>query len=463
MEEKIPEIKTENKMGVLPVNKLLMTMAVPMMISMLVQALYNIVDSIFVSQISENALTAVSLAFPMQNLLICFAVGIGVGINALLSRALGERDNERANMAASNGLLLEILSYVIFLIAGIFFSETFMRAQTDIEEIVQYGTTYLQIVLIGSLGVFIQIAFERLLQSTGRTTYAMYTQLLGAVFNIIFDPILIFGWFGFPAMGIAGAAIATIGGQFAGAILGFILNHKKNTEISISFKSLRLNGAMVWDILRIGIPSIVMSSISSVMTFLMNLILVGFTSTAAAVFGVYFKLQSFVFMPVFGLNNGMVPIIAYNYGAKKPERIQKTIKLAMVWASVIMLLGFAAFQLLPKQLLLMFNASEDMLRIGVPALRIISFHFVFAGISIICSSSCQAFGYGKYSLAISFLRQLVVLVPVAYLMSLTGVLDNVWLSFPIAECIAVLCCVPMLLHVLKKTGMRGKKSQGAIS
>lgn len=456
MEERIQE----NKMGTMPIKKLLVTMAVPMMISMLVQALYNIVDSIFVSQINEYALTAVSLAFPLQNLIISFAVGIGVGINALLSRSLGEKDYERANLAAANGLLLEMLSYVIFLIIGIFFSETFMRAQTDIEEIIEYGTTYLRIVMIGSLGVFIEIAFERLLQSTGRTTYAMYTQLLGAIFNIIFDPILIFGWFGFPAMGIAGAAIATVGGQFAGAILGFILNHKKNTEISITFKSLRLKGRVVWDILRIGIPSIVMSSISSVMTFLMNLILVGFTSTAAAVFGVYFKLQSFVFMPVFGLNNGMVPIIAYNYGAKKPERIHQTIKLAMISATAIMVVGFGVFQLLPEQLLLMFNASEDMLEIGVPALRIISIHFVFAGISIISGSTCQAFGYGMYSLVISFVRQLVVLVPVAYFMSLTGLLDNVWYSFPISEAIAVACCVPLLLHVLKKTGMTVKKSIG---
>ena len=454
----------ENKMGVMPVNKLLLSMAVPMMISMLVQALYNVVDSVFVSRISENALTAVSLAFPMQNLLISFAVGFGVGINALMSRALGEKDPAHASRIAVSGMVLEAASYVVFLILGLFFTEVFMRAQIssevpaeDAEEIIRYGVDYLRVVLILSLGVFAEITFERILQSTGRTTLSMLTQLIGAVLNIIFDPILIFGLLGFPALGIAGAAWATVGGQIIAAIVAFFINKHKNVEINLA--GARPSWVSIAAISRISIPSIVMSSISSAMTFFMNRILTTFVSTAATVFGAYFKLQSFVFMPVFGLNNGMVPIIGYNYGARKPERIHKTIKLSMVYATGIMAVGFAIFQLVPDKLLLFFDASENMLNIGVPALRIVSTCFLLAGVNVICSSACQAFGFGMYSLYISAARQLVVLVPVAYLMSLTGELGNVWLSFPIAELIAIAICVPMLLHVLKKTGMTVKKDK----
>ena len=452
----------ENKMGVMPVNKLLLSMAVPMMISMLVQALYNVVDSVFVSRISENALTAVSLAFPMQNLLIAFAVGFGVGINALMSRALGEKDPAHASRIAVSGMVLEAASYVVFLILGLFFTETFMRAQIssevpaeDAAEIIAYGVDYLRIVLILSFGVFAEITFERILQSTGRTTLSMVTQLIGAVLNIIFDPILIFGLLGFPALGIAGAAWATVGGQIIAAIVAFFINKHKNVEISLA--GAKPAWVSIAAISRISIPSIVMSSISSVMTFFMNRILTTFVSTAATVFGAYFKLQSFVFMPVFGLNNGMVPIIGYNYGARKPERIHKTIKLSMVYATGIMAIGFIVFQLVPDKLLLFFDASENMLSIGVPALRIVSTCFLLAGVNIICSSSCQAFGYGMYSLYISAARQLLVLIPVAYLMSLTGKLSNVWLSFPIAELIAIAVCVPLLRHVLRKTGMTVKK------
>lgn len=452
----------ENKMGVMPVNKLLLSMAVPMMISMLVQALYNVVDSVFVSRISENALTAVSLAFPMQNLLIAFAVGFGVGINALMSRALGEKDPAHASRIAVSGMVLEAASYVVFLILGLFFTETFMRAQIssevpaeDAAEIIAYGVDYLRIVLILSFGVFAEITFERILQSTGRTTLSMVTQLIGAVLNIIFDPILIFGLLGFPALGIAGAAWATVGGQIIAAIVAFFINKHKNVEISLA--GAKPAWVSIAAISRISIPSIVMSSISSVMTFFMNRILTTFVSTAATVFGAYFKLQSFVFMPVFGLNNGMVPIIGYNYGARKPERIHMTIKLSMVYATGIMAIGFIIFQLVPDKLLLFFDASENMLSIGVPALRIVSTCFLLAGVNIICSSSCQAFGYGMYSLYISAARQLLVLVPVAYLMSLTGELNNVWLSFPIAELIAIAVCVPLLRHVLRKTGMTVKK------
>ena len=456
----------ENKMGVMPVNKLLLSMAVPMMISMLVQALYNVVDSVFVSRISENALTAVSLAFPMQNLLISFAVGFGVGINALMSRALGEKDPAHASRIAVSGMVLEAASYLIFLVLGLFFTETFMRAQIssevpaqDATEIIAYGVDYLRIVLILSFGVFIEITFERILQSTGRTTLSMVTQLIGAVLNIIFDPILIFGLLGFPKLGIAGAAWATVGGQIVAAVVAFFINKHKNVEISLA--GAKPSWVSIAAISKISIPSIVMSSISSVMTFFMNRILTNFASTAATVFGAYFKLQSFVFMPVFGLNNGMVPIIGYNYGARKPERIHKTIKLSMVYATGIMAIGFIVFQLVPDKLLLFFDASENMLSIGVPALRIVSTCFLLAGVNIICSSSCQAFGYGMYSLYISAARQLVVLVPVAYLMSLTGKLGNVWLSFPIAELIAIAICVPLLLHVLRKTGMTVKKQKNA--
>ena len=452
----------ENKMGVMPVNKLLLSMAVPMMISMLVQALYNVVDSVFVSRISENALTAVSLAFPMQNLLIAFAVGFGVGINALMSRALGEKDPAHASRIAVSGMVLEAASYVVFLILGLFFTETFMRAQIssevpaeDAAEIIAYGVDYLRIVLILSFGVFAEITFERILQSTGRTTLSMVTQLIGAILNIIFDPILIFGLLGFPALGIAGAAWATVGGQIIAAIVAFFINKYKNVEISLA--GAKPAWVSIAAISRISIPSIVMSSISSVMTFFMNRILTTFVSTAATVFGAYFKLQSFVFMPVFGLNNGMVPLIGYNYGARKPERIHKTIKLSMVYATGIMAIGFIVFQLVPDKLLLFFDASENMLSIGVPALRIVSTCFLLAGVNIICSSSCQAFGYGMYSLYISAARQLLVLIPVAYLMSLTGKLSNVWLSFPIAELIAIAICVPLLLHVLRKTGMAAQK------
>ena len=452
----------ENKMGTMPVNRLLISMAVPMMISMLVQALYNVVDSIFVSRIDEFALTAVGLAFPMQNMLIAFAVGFGVGINALISRALGEKKPDVANRIASTGFLLEGLSYLIFLIIGLFFAEPFARAQIDAatpaedaEIIVRYTVDYLRIVLICSFGVFCEITFERLLQSTGKTAWSMVTQMIGAVFNIIFDPILIFGLLGFPRMGIAGAAAATVAGQILAAGCAFFINKHKNHEIQLSFTRYKPSLRAAKEISRISIPSIVMSSVSSAMTFFMNRILMGFTSTAAAFFGVYIKLQSFVFMPVFGLNNGMVPIIGYNYGARQPERIHKTIRLAMLYATAIMLIGFAVFQLLPDFLLGFFDASEDMLRIGGPGLRIISVSFLLAGVSVICSSACQDFGFGMYSLYISIARQLVVLVPVAWLMSMTGVLDNIWWSWPIAELISLGGGLLMLRHVLRKTGMNG--------
>ena len=453
------ETLRENKMDTMPENKLLLSMAVPMMISMLVQALYNIVDSIFVSRICEDALTAVSMAFPLQNIIISIAVGFGVGINALLSRALEQKNAERVNQVAVNGLLLALLSYLLVLAGGLIGIRAYMRAQTDIESIVEYGITYLNICVLCSFGVFCEITFERFLQATGRTIYSMVTQLAGAITNIILDPILIFGLLGFPKMGIAGAAWATVIGQCLGAVVAVILNHTKNPEIHLRLRHIRPSGKLMGEITAISIPSIIMSCISSLTCFIMNLILITFSSTAVAVFGVYFKLQSFVFMPVFGLNNGMVPIIAYNYGAQKPERIHKTIRLGMLYAVMIMALGFLVFQLIPKQLLLMFDASDAMLGIGAPALRIMSLAFVFAGVGIASSSACQAFGYSVYSMLISIARQIVVLIPAAYLLSLTGVLRSIWFAFPIAEIVSLFLSLFFLRTTLKKTGMALPKAK----
>ena len=447
------ETLRENKMGTMPENQLLLSMAVPMMISMLVQALYNIVDSIFVSRICEDALTAVSMAFPWQNIVIAIAVGFGVGINALLSRALGQKNAERVNQVAVNGLLLAGLSYLLVLVAGLIGIRAYMRTQTDIESIVNYGITYLNICILCSFGVFVEITFERFLQATGRTVYSMITQLTGAITNIVLDPILIFGLLGFPKLGIAGAAWATVIGQCVGAVVAVTLNHFKNPEVHLRLRHIRPNGRLMGEITAISIPSIIMSCISSLTCFVMNLILITFSSTAVAVFGVYFKLQSFVFMPVFGLNNGMVPIIAYNYGAQKPERIHKTIRLGMAYAVAIMAVGLLVFQLIPKQLLLMFDASDAMLGIGAPALRIMSLAFVFAGVGIASSSACQAFGYSVYSMLISIARQIVVLIPAAYLLSLTGVLRSIWFAFPIAEIVSLFLSLFFLRTTLKKTGM----------
>jgi putative MATE family efflux protein len=453
------ETLRENKMGTMPENKLLLSMAVPMMISMLVQALYNIVDSIFVSRICEDALTAVSMAFPWQNIIISIAVGFGVGINALLSRALGQKNAERVNQVAVNGLLLAGLSYLLVLVAGLIGIRAYMRTQTDIETIVNYGITYLNICILCSFGVFVEITFERFLQATGRTVYSMITQLTGAITNIILDPILIFGLLGFPKLGIAGAAWATVIGQCVGAVVAVMLNHFKNPEVHLRLRHIRPNGRLMGEITAISIPSIIMSCISSLTCFVMNMILIAYSSTAVAVFGVYFKLQSFVFMPVFGLNNGMVPIIAYNYGAQKPERIHKTIRLGMVYAVAIMVVGLLVFQLIPKELLLMFDASDAMLEIGAPALRIMSLAFVFAGIGIVSGSSCQAFGYSVYSMLISIARQIVVLIPAAYLLSLTGVLRSIWFAFPIAEIFSLILSLFFLRTTLKKTGMALPKAK----
>lgn len=442
-------MQKENKMGVMPVNKLILTMSLPMVLSMLVQALYNVVDSMFVAQISENALTAVSLAFPAQNLMIAVASGTGVGINANLSRSLGEKNYKRANQIADHAVFLAFCSYLVFAVFGIFFAEQFFLMQTDIPEIIEYGTTYLRICTVCSIGIFGEIAFERLLQSTGKTFYSMITQGTGAICNIILDPIFIFGLFGAPKLGVSGAAVATVIGQIAACIVGGILNKTKNTDITLSFKGFRPNMQIIEHIYSVGIPSIIMQAIGSVMTFGMNKILIGFTSTATAVFGVYFKLQSFVFMPVFGLNNGTVPIIAYNYGAKKPERITKTLKLAVLYAVAIMLIGFAVFQLIPDKLLMIFNASDSMLEIGIPALKIISLSFLFAGFCIVCSSMFQALGHGMLSLFVSAIRQLGILLPLAFIFSKTGGLHMVWYAYPFAELASVAISIIFLKHIYK--------------
>ncbi len=416
----------ENKMGVMPVNRLIISMSLPIMISMLVQALYNIVDSIFVAKISENALTAVSMAFPIQNLMIAVGVGTAVGVNALLARALGAKDYDRVNRIAENAVFLVGVSYVLFLVIGLFLVESFYRSQTDIEEIVTCGKEYLTICCCLSFGVFTQVMFERLLQATGKTFYTMVTQGVGAIVNIIMDPIMIFGLFGCPKMGVAGAAAATVIGQIVAGILSVWLNHAKNHEVKISMKGFRLDVPVIRQIYGIGIPSIIMQAIGSVMVYGMNRILITFTATATAVFGVYFKLQSFVFMPVFGLNNGIIPIIAYNYGAKKRERVMSTIRHSILYAMSIMILGFLVFQVMPAPLLRLFNASETMMSIGVPALRIISISFILAGFCIACGSVFQALGRSVYSMVVSVARQLVVLLPVAYCLAMPGNVDLDW-------------------------------------
>ena len=424
----------ENKMGVQPVGRLLAGMAIPMMISMLVQALYNVVDSVFVSRISENAFNAVGLAFPLQNLMIAVGAGTAVGINALLSRSLGEKKQDMADRAAGTGIFLSLCSAVVFALIGIFLSRPFFMAQAKtVPEIVEMGTAYTRICLGLSVGLFCQFCFERLLQSTGRTMLSMVTQLIGAIINIILDPVFIFGLCGMPKMGVTGAAVATVLGQFVGALLAILLNLKYNPEIRIRLRLIRWDKPVVREIYRVGVPSIVMQSIGSVMTFGMNKILFVFTPTATAVFGAYFKIQSFIFMPVFGLNNGMLPIISYNYGAARMDRVKRTVRLTICTAVCIMTVGFAVFQLAPATLLTLFDASAEMTAIGVPALRIISISFLLAGFCIIAGSVCQAIGNPLYSMMVSICRQLVVLLPAAWLLAQSGRLELVWWSFPIAE------------------------------
>ena len=429
----------ENKMGTMPVKSLIVSMSLPMMISMLVQALYNIVDSIFVAKISEDALTAVTLAFPIQNLMIAAGSGTGVGINALLSKSLGEKNFERVDATANTGILLNFFNYLLFLMIGIFLAGPFIRSQTSDATIIDYGTTYVSYVCMFSIGVFAQMTFERLLQATGRTLLSMVSQLTGAIINIIMDPMLIFGIGPFPEMGVAGAAIATIFGQVVAAMLGVMMNIRYNKELHLSVsKILHPKKEIVKGIYIVGVPSILMVSIGSIMTYTFNKILNGFSNTAVAVFGVYFKLQSFFFMPVFGLNNGLIPGLAYNYGARRKDRIKEALSFSLRLAFCIMLLGTLVFETVPRLLLALFDASENMISIGKPALRIIAVHFPIAALSIVLGSVFQAFAKSYYSLMVSLGRQLVVLIPVAYALSLMGKVSYVWLAFPIAETISLM-------------------------
>ena len=427
----------ENKMGVMPIGKLLVNMALPIILSMLVQALYNVVDSIYVSQISESAVAALSLAFPVQNLLIGFAVGIGVGVNSLLSKSLGMRDQEAANRTAGNGMVLMMIASFGFMLFGIFGVRPFFQVQSNVAETVEGGIDYLSICCIFSMGVFMQVLSERLLQSTGRAMLSMVTQGVGAILNIILDPLFIHGWWIIPKMGVAGAAVATVIGQWCAAFLGLYLNEKHNPDVRFGRAYAKLEWRTVKPILTVGIPSVVMNGIGSIMTFGMNQILQGFNETATSVFGIYFKLQSFFFMPLFGINNATISIIAFNYGARRPDRITGTLKRSALSAMTIMLLGLLAFQLLPDLLLGIFEPSDEFLRIGRQALRTISFHFPLAAIGISLGACFQALGNGIYSTITSLCRQLIALLPAAYLLSLTGSVDAVWWSFPIAEVVSL--------------------------
>ena len=434
-QKKIPA-QQENKMGIMPVGKLLVNMATPIIIAMVVQALYNVVDSIYVSQVSESAVTALSLAFPIQNLQIGSAVGIGVGVNSMLSKALGQKDQETANHVAGNGLLLMLIAVVLFMLFGWLGARPYFAMQSNVAETVEGGTVYIAICCIGSLGIFIEVLGERLLQSTGRTVYTMISQGMGAVVNIILDPIFIHGWFGVPAMGVAGAAVATVISQWFGAVLVVIFNLKFNPEVQFGLKYLKPRKHIIGSVLTVGIPSIIMNGIGSIMNFGMNQILQGFQETATGVFGIYFKLQSFFFMPLFGINNATISIIAYNYGARKPERITKTLKIACCVALTLMVAGLLCFQLIPDVLLGLFNPSAEFLAMGRSALRTISWCFPIAAICIALGASFQALGNGSYSTITSLCRQLLVLLPVAYLMSLTGDVHSVWWAFPIAELVS---------------------------
>ena len=423
-----------NKMATWPIGKLLVNMALPLVISMLVQALYNVVDSIYVSRISESAVTALSLAFPIQNLLIGCATGVGVGVNSLLSKSLGEQNYERANRTAGNGMLLSVLFTALFVIFGLFFARPFFATQTTVPETLEGGSIYLAIVTIGSVGIFVEILFERLLQASGNAFQSMVTQTVGAVTNIILDPILIFGWFGLPEMGIAGAALATVIGQWIAAILAMYLNLKYNKELKeLSRRHMKPDGYVIRTILNVGVPSIIMVGIGSVMNFGINQILQGFSETATGVFGIYFKLQSFFFMPLFGINNAVISIVAFNYGARRPDRMMKTLKLASMVGLGIMLVGLAVFQLAPELLLAIFDPSEEFMRMAVRALRTISWCFPVAAVCIILGSTFQSLGTGIYATIVSLARQLIVLLPAAYLLSLSGEVTRVWWAWPIAE------------------------------
>ena len=450
----------ENKMGYMPENKLLLSMSIPMMLSMLIQALYNIVDGLFVAGISpeQYELTAVNLAFPAQNLMIAVSVGAGVGINALISRNLGIGNREKADKIAGQGLFLAILSYLLFATIGVALVRPYFNLMTaDIAaeagktQVIEMGVKYLRICFIASFGLFCQVVHEKYMQSTGKTMLSMTIQTVGAILNIVLDPILIYGWFGLPAMGIAGAAYATVIGQIASALIGIYLQKTKNDEITLKFENVKPDIKIISEILKIGFPSILMNSIGSFMTASFNKIIMPLSKYAVNVFGIYFKLQSFIFMPVFGFNNGMISIVSYNYGARKKKRLIRTIKLGLIYAVSMMLFGFALFQIFPGVFLGMFNLSDEAINtVGIPALRTISISFIFAGFSIICSAVFQAFGYSLFSMFVSIGRQLVTLLPVAYLLSLTGNVNYVWWAYPTAEIVCVILSVIFYIYIYKK-------------
>ena len=440
----------KNKMGVMPVGRLIITMSLPVMLSMLVQALYNFIDSVYVSRIGENALTALSMAYPAQYLMIAVMTGTGVGVNALLSKSLGEKNRERASQAANTGIFLGIAGSILFAVLGILFTRYYFTSQTEFQEIIDYGTEYLSIVTIFSFGLAGQVTFERLLQSTGKTHLSMITQCCGAVLNIILDPILIFGWLGLPAMGIKGAAVATVISQCTAAALAFVLNISLNSEIKLKIAEIRPRAEIIKRIFAVGIPVAVMMSISSVMIYGLNRILIAFTPTAIAVFGAYSRLEHFLFMPVFGLSTSIVSIISYNYGAGSKRRILQAIRLSILYATVVMAIGFALFQAFPGHLLSMFKASETMLEIGVPAFRIISISFIFAGFCVVSGSVFQALGSGLPSMLESLARQLLALLPLAYVFAKTGGLDAVWWAYPLAEIVSVAMCIAFLRYFYVK-------------
>ena len=445
-------MQSQNKLGTMPISKLIWNMSLPIIASMLVQALYNIVDSVFFSRVSEQALTAVSLAFPAQNLMIGLATGTAVGVNALMGRALGAGIRQRADQVANNGVFLAVVGFVISAVLGLTCSDLFFRSQTQVESIIAMGNDYLRIVTVGSLGMFCQIMYERLLQGTGRSLLSMYTQGLGAIINIALDPVFIFVL----DMGVAGAAVATIIGQLCGCALAIWFNHRKNTDITLSLRGFRPDWRLIGEIYAIGLPSVIMVAIGSVMTFLMNKILIVYHSaheTAATAFGVYFKLNSFIFMPIFGMNNGVIPIVAFNYGAQNRRRMVETIKRGTLYASCIMVFGTVLFQLIPGPLLKIFDATDTMLTVGIPALRIISLSFCMAGACIALGSSFQALGKSIYSMITSIVRQLVFLVPIAYVLARYGASvgndDLVWWCYPIAEVFSLTLTLLFFRHVYR--------------
>lgn len=431
----------ENKMGIMPVNKLLLTMAAPMVLSMLIGALYNVVDSLFVSHYGENALSAVSLAFPIQNIIIATGTGIGVGINALLSRYLGEKKQKAVNQTAMHGIILGVGFYALILLFGIFCVKSFYTVQTKDAEIVSMGIDYLTVICVFGFGQMFQLIFEKILQSTGRTSYTMMMQIVGAVINIILDPIFIFGYFGLPAMGTRGAAIATVIGQIAAMLLGVYFNLTKNKDVQLSFKSFEFEGYYLKGICTVGIPTIIMQSMSSVMCFGINKLLLNFSTTSTAVFGAYFKLQTFVYMAIFGLNNALIPIVAFNIGAKHSDRIKKVIRLSGTYSALIGLVGLIIMEMLPVQLISAFAPSKEMFVLGVTALRILGLSFVFGGISVMTCYALQGFSRGISSLVISALRQVIILLPLASILGEVIGINGIWWSFLISETVTVIVAI----------------------